>query len=93
MQAAARSTRGIELLALLAVFCLESLSQASARRSARPMPLEVEQDAGGDQRTGQRAAAGLVGAGDEAGARRSDRSGRARVRPRPAALPAPALGA
>ena len=61
-----------ELLARLGVCCLESLSAASARTLATaPSALEVEQHRRGDERAGEAAPPGLVGAGDEAGAERA----------------------
>ena len=56
------------------VCCLESLSIAQRARLRGPDAVEVEQDGGGHQRPGQAAAAGLVGAGDEAHARARGRS-------------------
>ena len=59
---------GIELLALLGGLLLRVVRARRARGArSRPDPLEVEQDPGGHQRARQRAAAGLVDAGDVAG--------------------------
>jgi hypothetical protein len=57
--------RGIELLALLLGLLL-GVVEARQGEALRPAdPLEIDQDAGGEQWTGQRAAAGLVDPRDE----------------------------
>ena len=62
-------TQRVELLALLGRAHLRVVELAeSARRSRRLSALVVDQHRRGDQRPGERAAPGLVGAGDEAGA-------------------------
>ena len=47
------------------VCCLESLSDAQRAGLGGSDALQVEQHRGGDERSGEAAAAGLVGAGDE----------------------------
>ena len=65
-RSAARSTLGNISSRRSSVICLESCRPPSARRSAMRERLVVDQDRGGDQRPGQAAAPGLVGAGDVA---------------------------
>ena len=66
--AAARSTSGIELLAARLGVLLGVVQPRERAAVGQRQPLEVEQDGGGDERPGERAAPGLVGAGDEAAA-------------------------
>ena len=77
---AARSTRGYSVSRISSVCCLESLSARQRPQVGQRQPLVVEQHRGGDQRAGEAAAAGLVGAGHEARAERRGRSGTAGCR-------------
>ena len=65
-RAAMRRITGYSAARPSGVCCFESLSVPSARASRRTDAVEIEQDRRGDQRAGQAAAAGLVGAGHEA---------------------------
>ncbi len=63
---ATRRITGIQLGPALGRLLLGVVQRPSARTSRGAEPLEVEQDRGGDERPGEAAPAGLVGAGDEA---------------------------
>ena len=67
-RAAARITAGYISSRCSGFICLESCRPESARRSDVRERLVVDQHRGGDQRPGEAAAPGLVGAGDEAAA-------------------------
>ena len=60
---AARSTFGYSASRISGVCCLESLSAEQRPQVAQRQRLVVEQHGGGDERTGEAAAAGLVGPG------------------------------
>ena len=84
---AARSTRGYRSSRASIECCLESLSARERAQVGQRQLLVVEQHRGGDQRPGEAAAAGLVGARHEAHAQpavvteepRPDRARRARA--------------
>src|SRR5204863_817789 len=61
----------VEALALPGGALLGVVELAEGAPIPEAEALEIDQHRGGDQRTGERAAAGLVGAGHEAGAERA----------------------
>jgi hypothetical protein len=58
----------IKCLALLRRLLLRVVEVGESAPLARPDPLEVDQDAGGDERPRERSATGLVDTGGEAAA-------------------------
>ena len=78
----------VQRLALLGGPLLGVVEVAERAAVAQREPLVVEQDRGGDQRARERAAPGLVGAGDEARAELAVEAEQPR-RPPPAALARP----